>query len=125
MERTKQLRIGYWLCALFSFLLTWGPIILYTVLAYQSKTATTADKFVLTSLLTIGTILSLVCLVNKYTLRCKHWLILIGLWLCLDKFLGTILVIAITQIVDELLVCPMKKYYGHKLSINKEIDKRS
>ena len=124
MTRTKKLRFCAYLYTLLSFILTWGPICVYTVMAYQSKTAGTTDKFVITSMLTIGVIMSLVCLINKYTLRCKHWLILIGLWVCLDNILGCILVIAITQIVDELIVCPIAKYYRNKLLINKEIDKR-
>lgn len=124
-ERTKHLTVAAWFFSIISFILTWGPILIYTAMAYQSATATVVDKVTLTSLLSVGVIMSIVCLINKYTLRCRTWLVLIGLWLCLDKVLGCILVIAITQCVDEIIVQPIAKSYRHKLTINKEIDKRA
>lgn len=124
-ERTKQLTVAAWFFTLFSLILTWGPIIIYTVMAYQTASASVTDKVALTSLLSVGVIMSIVCLINKYTLRCRTWLVLIGLWLCLDSILGCILVIAITQCVDEIIVQPIAKSYRNKLTINKEIDKRA
>lgn len=125
MTRTNHLRICAHFFSLLSIILTWAPIIIYVTMAYQSVTANVVDKITLTSLLTVGVIMSIVCLMNRYTLRCRTWLVLIGLWLCLDKILGCILVLAITQIVDELIVHPAANYYRHKLSINKEIDRRA
>lgn len=124
MTRTKQLRLGAWFFTILSIALTWGPLITYLAMAYQSASATVVDKVALTSLLSVGVILSLVCLLNKYTLRCKTWLLLIGLWMCLDHILGCILVIAITQCVDEIIISPIAKMYRNKLTINKEIDRR-
>ena len=124
-ERPKQLTVAAWFFTLFSLILTWGPIIIYTVMAYQTASASVTDKVALTSLLSVGVIMSIVCLINKYTLRCRTWLVLIGLWLCLDSVLGCILVIAITQCIDELIVQPIAKSYRNKLTINKEIDKRA
>lgn len=123
-DRTRTLKKASILFTILSLVLTWGPIIIYTVMAYKSATASITAKVTLTSLLSIGVILSLVCLINKYTLRSRTYLILIGLWLCLDKILACILVIAITQLVDELITHPLSKYFRNKYIINKEIDKR-
>ena len=125
MTRTNHLRVCTYFFSLLSLILTWAPIIIYVAMSYQSVTANVVDKITLTSLLTVGVIMSIVCLMNRYTLRCRTWLVLIGLWLCLDKILGCILVLAITQIVDELIVHPAANYYRNKLSINKEIDRRA
>ena len=124
-ERTKNLTVAAWFFSILSLILTWGPMIVYTVMAYQTASASVSDKVALTSLLSVGVIMSIVCLINKYTLRCRTWLVLIGLWLCLDSVLGCILVIACTQCIDEIIVQPIAKSYRHKLTINKEIDKRA
>jgi hypothetical protein len=99
-------------------------LVVYSAIAFNSAGATTVDKITLMSLLSVGTILSLVCLINKYTPRCRLWLILIGLYVCLDQFIGCVLVMAITQSLDELIICPLSKYYKNTYKINKEIDKR-
>lgn len=122
--RTKKLRLIAFLLTLLSILLTIGPLCVYSVKAFTNSQASSTDKCVLLSMLSIGTILSLVCIINKYTPRCRIWLVIIGLYLCLDSILGCILVIAITQVIDELIVAPIARRYREKLRINKEIDKR-
>lgn len=124
MSRTKKFKILALVTTLLSFVLSFGPLIVYSVIAFSDAGATTVDKVTLMSMLTVSVIMSLVCLVNKYTPRCRLWLILIGLYMCIDHFIGCILVLAITQCVDELIVHPLSKHYRNKWSINKEIDKR-
>ena len=122
--RTKKLRLIAFIMTVLSVILTIGPLCIYSVKAFTNAQATTSDKCVLLSMLSIGTILSIVCIINKYTPRCRIWLIIIGLYLCLDSILGCILVIAITQVIDELIVGPIARRYREKLHINREIDKR-
>lgn len=124
MSRTKKFKILALVTTFLSFVLSFGPLIVYSVIAFNNSAATTVDKVTLMSMLTVSVIMSLVCLVNKYTPRCRLWLILIGLYMCIDHFIGCILVLAITQCVDELIVHPLSKHYRNKWSINKEIDKR-
>lgn len=121
---TKKLKVISILLTLLSLLLSIGPLIVYSTLALTNAQCDTSDKCILLSMLSIGTILSLVCIINKYTPRCRIWLVIIGLYLCLDSILGCILVIAITQVLDELIVAPIARRYREKLRINKEIDKR-
>lgn len=123
MTRLKKMKLCAVIFTIFSFLLTWTPVLVYTCLAYMSKTASDTGKVCLTMFLSVAVIMSLVCILNKYTLRCKNWLLLIGLWMCLDKILGCILVLAITQCLDELVVSPLAKHFRTKVSINKEISK--
>ena len=121
---TKKLKVIALLLTLLSLLLSIGPLILYSTRALTNAQCDASDKCILLSMLSIGTILSLVCIINKYTPRCRIWLVIIGLYLCLDSILGCILVIAITQVIDELIVAPIARRYREKLRINKEIDKR-
>ena len=123
MKRTKYLfRISNILTTL-SIMLSWGPLCVYAVMALNAA-KTVSDKVTLTSLLTIGVIMSLIAVVNKHTLRCKTWIFLIAIWVCLDNMLGCVLVIAITQCLDEIIVAPIAKAYRSKYVINKEIDRR-
>lgn len=124
VTRTKKFKLGALICTLLSIVLSIGPLVVYSVMAFNSAGATTVDKVTLLSMISVGTILSLVCAINKYTPRCRLWLILIGLYVCLDSFIGCVLVMAITQCADELIVHPLAKYFRSKYSINKEIDKR-
>lgn len=124
MTRTKKFKLSAIILTLLSFVLSFGPLCTYLVLAFNNASATAGDKITLMSLCSVAVILSVVCLVAKYTPRCRLWLVLIGLYLCIDNFMGCILVLAITQCVDELIVCPLAKYYRGKYSINREIDKR-
>lgn len=124
MTRTKKFKLGAWICTLLSIILSIGPLVVYSVIAFNNAGATTVDKVTLMSMLSIGVILSLVCAINKYTPRCRLWLVLIGLYVCLDSFIGCVLVMAITQCADELVVHPLAKYFRSKYSINREIDKR-
>lgn len=125
MTRTKKLKITGLLLTVLSLLLTFGPLIVYLVLAYGNALAAPVGKITLTAMLGVSVILSFVCLINKYTPRCRLWLILIGLYMCLDNFIGCILVLAITQCLDELVVSPLARHYRSLHRINKEIDRRS
>ena len=125
MTRTKKFRLASLITSFISLLLSFGPLAIYSVLAFTSKTASTTDKITLMSMLTVGVILSVVCLINKYTPRCRTWLIMIGLYLCLDKFIGCVMVMAITQCLDELVVRPLAKSLRGRYVINREIDKRT
>lgn len=125
MTRTKKFGLASLITGLLSLLLSFGPLITYTVIAFVNKNASTTDKITLMSMLTVGVILSAVCLINKYTPRCRLWLIMIGLYMCLDSFIGCVMVMAITQSVDELIVSPLHKSIRAKYVINKEIDKRT
>ena len=69
-------------------------------------------------------IMSIVAAVNKIALRSRVWILLIGLWICLDNFMLPIIVIACTQIADEIIFTPLHNYFKTRLVINKQIDGR-
>lgn len=123
-KHTKKSRILAWFFTILSLLLNFGPLIIYSVIAFKNSQASTANKCILLSMLTLATILSLVAVLKKYTPRCSIWLVVIGLYLCLDYILGTVLIIAVTQVLGELIIDPLARNYRLNLKINKQIDKR-
>lgn len=121
---TAKYRKLYWLFAIVSLLLNVAPLATYTIIGLVSADLV-VEKVALTMTVFVVVILSLVALINKTTMRSRIWVILLGLYACLDYMLTPLLIIAITQILDEWFVNPAAKSFKNKLIINKQIDKRA
>lgn len=120
---TKKYRYWFWVLAALSILLNVAPLATYTIIAFISATAITT-KVTLTMTLMVVFVLTLVSWVNKITLRSRLWIVLIGLYIALDYIMVPLIIIAICQVIDELIVCPCKNVCQRRLEINKEMDKR-
>ena len=99
------------------------PVLYYTVKALIESNAI-VHKVTLCSTIFIVLILTLVSLVTKVSLRSTMWILTIGLYLCLDSIMDMIMLVAAFQITDEMIITPLRKTAKHKLTINKELDKR-
>ena len=120
---TKKLKRKYILATILSFLLNVCPLLVFTIIAFISGTAI-VHKVTLSMTLLIVLIFTAVTFINKTVFRSKLWILLIGLWLCLDNILTPLIVFAACQVIDELIVTPLKNYYKNRYRINKEIDTR-
>lgn len=120
---TKKYRRNYWILLILSILLNVCPLAVYTLKAvFESQVV--YQKVALTSTVFIVLIMTAVSLVNKVTLKSRLWIILIGLYICLDYIMTPLIIIAVCQVVDELIVTPLKKSSKNKLIIHKQIDAR-
>jgi hypothetical protein len=106
-----------------SLLLNICPLAVYSVKAMVESNLV-YEKVALAMTVFIVLILTIVCFVNKITLRSRLWIILIGVYFCLGEILTPLIMIACCQVIDELIVHPLKTHYKNKITINKEIDKR-
>ena len=129
-QRTKHVIRVSIIMRVLSIILDLGPIAVYAVLAFQNH-STPANKCVLLSMLSVGVVLAIGTILVNITRkvktkapRCGLWLVVIGLYLCLDSIIGCILVIAVTQVINELIVLPIARHYEKKIHINREIDRR-
>lgn len=120
---TKGYRIKYWILFLISLALNIAPITVYVVRAIINSTLV-HEKLALSMTVLVVIILTIVSLVNKVALRSRLWILLIGIYICLDNFINPLIVFAACQILDELIVTPLKKHYKTRLTISKEIDRR-
>lgn len=120
---TKNVRYVAALLTVASLMLCFGPAIWYVGSALLSDAAV-VHKVALTFTCTVSVIMSLICLMRKTAFKSSVWLMLIGLWLCLDNIVGMIIITAVCQTVDELVVSPFAKYFREKAHISSEIDKR-
>lgn len=121
---TKKLKTKYIIATILSFLLNVCPLLVFTIIAFISGTAI-VHKVTLSMTLLIVFIFTAITFFNKTVFRSKLWILLIGLWLCLDNILTPLIVFATCQVIDELIVTPTKNHYKNRYRINKEIDTRS
>jgi len=120
---TKQYRLIYWTLFITSILLNVGPLAAYSIKAgYESNLI--HEKIVLVMTILIILIMTGVSLINKVAMRSRLWVILIGVYVCIDYIMTPLIIIAVCQIVDEVIITPLKHSYKNKLEINKQIDKR-
>lgn len=122
-ETTKHYRLWYWVFFIFSILLNVSPLAGYAIKA-MIESDLIYEKVTLVTTVFIVLIMTCVSLVNKVAMRSRLWVILIGLYFCLDYILTPLMIIAVCQIVDELIVSPLKHSFREKLVINKQIDRR-
>lgn len=109
--------------SILSFLLYAGPFIIYVLLGLFSD-ALVVEKVSLVSTILIVGIMTVVASANKMVLRSRLWILLIGLYCCLDNIMTPLIIVAVCQVVDELIVSPLAKYCKNKTSINAELDRR-
>lgn len=122
-DRTKKYRCLYTLSLIFSILCNVGPLVIYTILGFVNADLT-HEKVTLTMTILIVVILTAVAFINKTVIKSRIWIILVGIYICLDYIMTPLIIIAVCQILDELIITPLMKNYKNKLIINKEMDAR-
>lgn len=120
---TRGYQFWAFLFGLLSFLCLIGPFVGFGIAALAGG-ALVYEKVAFVGTVFVVLIMSVVAAVNKVALRSRVWIVLFGLWLCLDSFLLPLLVVGACQIVDELVISPLRAHCAAKASINAEIDKR-
>ena len=103
-------------------LLMFGPMVIFLIMGFMD--ATSSEKVVLGITTVAAVVLTAINVLMKYSLRSTVWILLLGLYYVLDTMTVLILIIAITNILDELIIVPLYKSAKNKYTINKEIDKR-
>ena len=97
-----------------SFLATFGPFMFYGIKAMIEGEP--AQKFALSIFSIVAVIIAVAGVLLKVHLRSVIWILLLGVYFCLDNLIGVILVVAICTILDELVFSPLYKRYSKKYS---------
>lgn len=100
------------------------PILIYVIKAFVDKDVQEVNKYTLGIMCSVALVITLINIVAKLHLRCIPWILLLGIYLCLRDITSLLIIMAITTIVDELVLTPLHKSFKNKYTINKEIDKR-
>lgn len=105
-----------------SILVLVAPLAYYSIVGFIE--GETTEKFTLGLTFVIASILFVINILFKFHIRSTIWVLVLGIYFCLDNILPLIFMVAIGNILDEFLFTPLHKHYKSKASINKEIDKR-
>lgn len=119
---TKKYKKIYLCCSITSWIITLVPLIVYVVKAFIEGSI--VNKLSLGLMLTSAIILTLINLVAKMHLKTPIWMLVIGIYFCLDNIMPLLVILVLSTMIDELILTPMAKNYKNKFIINKEIDQR-
>ena len=106
-----------------SILVLVAPLAYYTILGFIN--GETTEKFTLGITFVIAAILFIVNVLFKYHIRSTIWILVLGIYFCMDNILPLLFMVAIGTILDEFILTPLHKSYKNKCTINREIDKRN
>ena len=119
---TKSYKIKALIFQCLSILVLAAPIIYYTILGFIN--GETTEKFTLGITVVIAAIMLAINIIFKYHLRSTLWIVVLGIYICLDNIQALLIMVAVGTILDEFLLTPLHKSYKSKANINREIDKR-
>ena len=122
IDLTKECKKKWKLMKVISLLLNIGPLVGFTIAAYTTNTAF-VHKTTLSATLFIAVIFTCLTYSKKILNRSRLWIVLIGLWICLDNILVLLIVFASCQIIDEIIVVPCKLKYEDDYKDYKRNDK--
>lgn len=119
---TKNYKCKMIIAGLFSFLCSFGPLIVFLVMGLIQGEG--QEKIVLTMTLVGALCVAAVAALRKIHLKSTTYILMIGLWAALDQLLPFILTVAICTILDELIFTPLYHRWKEDYHTNKQIDKR-
>ena len=122
---TKKSRALLWTWRLIDWLCLFAPLIIYLIIGLVNDNVTTGGKVTLVAMLFIAIILTVINVVAQKHLRCPIWVLLIGIYVAMEKYLmPLVIILAITSILDDLVFTPIIKYYYTQTVASKTMDKR-
>lgn len=120
---TKKYKTLYIIFTALSILATVLPLSIYIIKGY-AEADVVSEKVCLTCTILLTLILTIMNIIFKYKLRSIIWILLLGIYVCIENILALIILIAILSILDEFIFTPLKNSFKNKYVINKEMDKR-
>lgn len=121
-EITKKAQNKARLYRTLSIVITVLPLLIYTIIGFVNGEVT--QKLALGCSIVISGMLVVVNVIFKKHIRSTIWIMLLGIYMCLNKITTLLLILAITTILDEFVLTPLANKYSNEFKINKEIDKR-
>ena len=119
---TKKYKIKLNICRLLSFTITVLPVIIYVIKGFMDGSI--GEKVSLGICVILALMFMLINVMFKYHIRSTLWVLLIGIYLCIDNIIPLLIIMATTTIIDEFVLVPLINKYKNKYIINKEIDLR-
>lgn len=119
---TKKYHVGVIVTSIISTLLMFGPVVVFVLMGWN--VSDDSGRYILSISLILTLFLTFINAVFKWHFRSIIWIFLLAIYYCIKDASMLILVFGICQLVDELIVSPLLRFFKQKYSINKELDKR-
>lgn len=120
---TKRYKRLSFIFGLLSLLCTVAPVTYFTVLGFMNGEI--RSKVTLGCTLILCLVLVSINIIKKENLRSPVYIMILGIYICLDNLLSLFLIMAITTMLDEMIFTPLHRTYKNRAVINREIDKRN
>lgn len=114
MERYKKYKRLKNFFLIISLILTYVPIFALAILGFIKGQP--GEKFALGACVCTSIVLFIIQALNEKHFRCTLWIILLGIYMCLDNIAPFLLMIAICTILDDILVRPIYGFYKDKFN---------
>lgn len=121
-ERTKKAKNKYIFFKTLSICLTFLPLVVYVIIAFVKGAP--MEKFTMGCMVTLALVFVALNVIMKYNIRSTIWVLILGIYLCLDNITPLLIIMAVSTILDEFIVSKLAVKYKNQFVINKEIDKR-
>ena len=121
-ERTKKAKNKYIFFKTLSICLTFLPLVVYVIIAFVNGAP--MEKFTMGCMVTLALIFVALNVIMKYNIRSTIWVLILGIYLCLDNITPLLIIMAVSTILDEFIVSKLAVKYKNQFVINKEIDRR-
>lgn len=121
-ERTKKAKNKYIFFKTLSICLTFLPLVVYVIIAFVNGAP--MEKFTMGCMVTLALIFVALNVIMKYNIRSTIWVLILGIYLCLDNITPLLIIMAVSTILDEFVVSKLAVKYKNQFVINKEIDRR-
>lgn len=119
---TKKYQVLSRLFGALSLVVTIVPVLVYVALGFANGEI--HQKVTLGITFTLAMLLLAINIIFKFHIRSIIWILVLGIYFCIDNIMPLLLVLAIGTILDEFVLTPLHKSYKSKMKINREIDKR-
>lgn len=122
MTQTKKYNFfRYFFLSLSVFALSF-PLTFYGIMAFIEGSK--VEKFTFGAFCCVAIGMVVINFLMKLKLRSMIWLIVLGIFICLNEIQAMLIMVAVCTILDEICFTPLYKYFKRKAQTNKEIDKR-
>lgn len=127
MDRTKKCKKLKNFFSIIHIIFMFGPLCFF--IPYGYITGETVEKIAMSFTIILSVILLAISLIVSVSARAGlqrsiMWTLLSGCLFCLKEIQVFIWIMAISSIIDELIILRIKDYYRNAYITNKEIDKR-
>ena len=119
---TKKYKIKKHIFNCLSIFCTLLPLLIYTIIGFVNGEIT--QKVTLGLSLFMALIFVAINIIFKKRIRSTIFILMLGIYTCIQKITPLLLILSITTILDEFVFTPLAKKYKNLYTINKEIDKR-